>query len=461
MNDILQQLLQVGPGIAAGVKGNGPGMQAFMEAYQRTNAQLDEQERMEQRDQFARQDRQRGIDRQTEQDRIAEENRRRQHALQLPQVGAGLAEAGAAAETPQGAEQAIDALYQLMAPELGGVEQLGGLRDTAITQAGRTITARQKRQVSEFVEAALKTSYVADNPEADPEITNLPEHVAKVIGKPSAKLSELQQFAQLPVGKPQGKTRVPAMAGSFEDYVEKKYGPNATADQILEARKVYQQVDDRPITVNTGANDNRVNSRIDRIVNGFNTAPIVKEFNEVQAQHQTISQIVNSQWSGPGDMSVVFAFMKALDPNSVVRETEYANAARSGNIFAGWAARFNGALNPSGGFLSDDVKRDFLRTIEARMGVKRAQYDNLRKQTVQKIDRIKAGAPETGDEAVTDYGAAFPQATEQPPQTTPEVDPQGRKKAVDGERRKFGDEVRVWNEKLQRWDKVNLTAKPQ
>ena len=41
--------------------------------------------------------------------------------------------------------------------------------------------------------------------------------------------------------------------------------------------------------------------------------------------------------------------------------------------------------------------------------MKRAQYDNLRKQTVQKIDRIKAGAPETGDEAVTDYGAAFPQ----------------------------------------------------
>lgn len=42
--------------------------------------------------------------------------------------------------------------------------------------------------------------------------------------------------------------------GSFEDYVTRKYGASPTPDQITEARKVYQQADDRPprITVNTG-----------------------------------------------------------------------------------------------------------------------------------------------------------------------------------------------------------------
>jgi hypothetical protein len=267
--------------------------------------------------------------------------------------------------------------------------------------------------VSEFVEAAMKTSFVADNPDADPEVQNLPPHIVKVLGKPSARLSELQQFAELPVGKPAGKTRIPPAAGSMEEFSDPNITPERKA-QILADRKAYMQSDDRAprVTVNTGANDARVNSRIDRITNSFNTSPIVKEFNEVQAQHQTIAQVVNSAWSGPGDMSVIFAFMKALDPNSVVRETEYSNASKSGNIFTGWAAKFNGALSPNGGFLSEQVKQDFLRTIETRMGVKRAQYDNLRTQTVKKIDRIKAGAPETGDEAVTDYGAAFPPSAE-------------------------------------------------
>ncbi|HET8644051.1 MAG TPA: hypothetical protein VFO85_01105 [Vicinamibacteria bacterium] len=41
--------------------------------------------------------------------------------------------------------------------------------------------------------------------------------------------------------------------GSFEDYVVRKYGQAPTPEQITEARKVYQQADDRPrITVNTG-----------------------------------------------------------------------------------------------------------------------------------------------------------------------------------------------------------------
>jgi hypothetical protein len=415
MNDLVSQLLQLGPGIAAGATGNGHGMNAFMESFNRTKAILDQQDRQKQMDQSVMQDRAHQQQRETEQDTRATEDRARQQAMQTAQLPNVLAQGAASAETLPDAEQSIDALYRILAPQMGGAESLGGVRDVAMRQAGQTITARQKRQVSEFVEAALKTSFVADNPDADPEVQNLPPHIVKVLGKPSARLSELQQFAELPVGKPAGKTRVPAAPGSQEEFSDPTTTPERKA-QILKDRQAYMQSDDRAprVTVNTGANDARVNSRIDRITNSFNTSPIVKEFNEVQAQHQTIAQVVNSPWSGPGDMSVIFAFMKALDPNSVVRETEYSNASKSGNIFSGWAAKFNGALSPNGGFLSDAVKQDFLRTIETRMGVKRAQYDNLRTQTVKKIDRIKAGAPETGDEAVTDYGAAFPGAAPKP-----------------------------------------------
>jgi hypothetical protein len=163
------------------------------------------------------------------------------------------------------------------------------------------------------------------------------------------------------------------------------------------------------ITVNAGTgNTTRADTRVDRVWTAFNSHPIVKEYNEVQAQQATIKSVVAGRWSGPGDMSVIFGFMKALDPNSVVRETEYDNASKSGNIFSGWAARFNGKLNPSGGFLSDQVKKDFLATITARLNVKKQQYDNLRKEMSKRIDGIRSGTPETGDESLIDYASAIP-----------------------------------------------------
>jgi hypothetical protein len=435
MNDLLQQLVGMGPGIGAAVSGNGNAFASFMDGWQRAQMRDQQQKRLTQQDAIAAQDRDRMIGRQEVQDARAAEDQEFQRNARNMSVAGTLGQAASGAESIPEGEAAIDTLFRVLSPQ--AQQTMAPARDAALSGVQRTVTGRQKKQVEAFVEAAVKTAHVADNPDADPELINLPEHIQRIVGKPSARLSELQQFAQLPVGKPQGKTRVPPASGSMEEFSDPNITPERKA-QILADRKAYMQSDDRAprVTVNTGANEGRVNSRIDRITNSFNTAPIVKEFNEVQAQHQTIAQIVNSKWSGPGDMSVVFAFMKALDPNSVVRETEYANAAKSGNIFSGWAAKFNGALNPNGGFLSDEVKRDFLRTIEARMGVKRAQYDNLRKQTVQKIDRIRAGAPETGEEAVTDYGAAFPpQAAPADGGTAPTATgpkPGERRKAPDG-----------------------------
>ena len=232
---------------------NGPALAAFMEGFQRTKAQMAAQQRGTMQDDLALQDRQRLIMRQTDQDRIAAEDRQRQQALQVPQIGQSLAQAGGMSETPEGAEQAIDALFRIMAPSLGGVEQLGGVRDTAILQAGRTITARQKKDVERFVDQALKTSFVADNPEADPEITNLPEHIQKIVGKPSAKLSELQTYAQMPVGKPQGKTRTPPAAGSLEEYADPATSPERRTE-IEGLRKRYMQSDDQPRGLMGGMN---------------------------------------------------------------------------------------------------------------------------------------------------------------------------------------------------------------
>ena len=386
MNPLISQLLQLGPGLAAGAKGNGQGMSAFMESFRRTSEMLERQEQERNQISARQQDRERLITRQDDADKLAREDRARQQAMQTAQLPGVLAQGAAGAETVPDAEQSIDALYRILAPQMGGLEQLGGVRDVAMQQAGRTITARQKRQVGEFVEAALKTSFVADNPDADPEIQNLPAHVAGVLGKPTARLSELQQFAQLPVGKPQGKTRIPAAAGSFEDYVEKAYGQNPTADQILAGRKAYQQSDDRAprVTVNTG-------DGIDRSAALKFQDDYARDSKPYLTMREAYQRVKSAKPDAAGDLSLIFAYMKILDPNSVVREQEFANAQNAAGVPARIRNQYNKVME--GTRLAPEQRQQFQAQAEALFESAKTNQRGVRKTYSSRAQQWKI--PET------------------------------------------------------------------
>lgn len=106
---------------------------------------------------------------------------------------------------------------------------------------------------------------------------------------------------------------------------------------------------------------------------------IVKDFNAVQSQKNEMEKVVKSGIQGPGDLYLVYSFMKGLDPTSVVRDTEYQAAAKSGNIFQGAFAKYNGYLKDGGGFLPDNVKKDFLSLVQGKYQVKEQEFDNFKK----------------------------------------------------------------------------------
>ena len=90
-------------------------------------------------------------------------------------------------------------------------------------------------------------------------------------------------------------------------------------------------------------------------------SPLVEQMETNLGRSLSVAvELIDSGVGGPGDLMLVFEFMKALDPTSVVRESEYESAAKSGNIFAGAYARFNGYLKEKGGFLPENVKKSFL-----------------------------------------------------------------------------------------------------
>lgn len=440
MNDVLRQLLQLSPGIAAGLKGDGNAMQEFMQAYQQTDAQLRQQRERSTLLQQQGEDRTRAITRQTEQDKVATEQRGQADALQRLQIPGQLAELGGAGDTPEDAQRLIESVMPDLMKHFGqGTMAMG---QPAVEMAQRTITARQKRQVKEYVDQALKTAHVSENPDADPELVNLPAHVQKALGKPTAKLSELQAFADLPVGKPQGKERMPAAAGSMEEFSDPNITPERRA-QILQDRKDYMQSDDRPrVTVNTGggAYPPQMTRRIDAIVKGFDAQPIVKR-TQVMSEGVNFAQSLKDDTTNPADdQALIYAFAKVMDPDSVVREGEYATVQKYAQS---WADRFGFDVKrifSNSQFLTPQARQNMKATLLTKFGVEQKAYNNLRSEYGRKIDRI-TGKQGTGVDELTDFGAAFPQ-TQTPETKTPA---QGGPKI--GERRKIQGQLAEWDGK--------------
>lgn len=109
----------------------------------------------------------------------------------------------------------------------------------------------------------------------------------------------------------------------------------------------------------------------------FRSEPIVKDYNTILAKKLTVERIISQGLGGPGDLALVYEFMKGLDPTSVVRETEYASAAKSGNIFSGAMAQFNGYFKPEGGFLPPQVQQAFKSIVDSKFAVQTDLYNNV------------------------------------------------------------------------------------
>lgn len=382
MNDMIRQLATFAPALVAQLKGNPDALAEFTRGYQTT---LEQQQQMRLREQAAslamsdretqQAERDRMLARQGEQDQIAGEERnygKYQDALKM------LGQLVPAQETVEGAESMSQGVLAGVPPSVR--EMVAPMADAQLRQVPQMITGRQKKAVEAYVEAALKTSFVADNPDHDPELAQLPEHIAKILGKPSAKLSELQQFAQLPVGKPAGKTRTPAAVGSFEDYVAKKYGEAPTPEQIIEARKVYNQADDRAprVTVNTG-------DKIDKNAALKFQDDYARDSKPYLLLRDAYQRVKSAKPDAAGDLSLIFAYMKILDPNSVVREQEFANAQNAAGVPDRIRNMYNRAME--GVRLAPEQRAQFLAQAEslfenAKTNQKqvRSTYSNRAKQ---------------------------------------------------------------------------------
>lgn len=134
------------------------------------------------------------------------------------------------------------------------------------------------------------------------------------------------------------------------------------------------------------------------------------DFRTIQTAYQNIQSAAKSN-NGAGDMSLLYSYVKMLDPGSVVRESEFATAAASGSF----GERVQGAAQRvlSGERMADSLRESFVNEAKNLHTTQRRTYDHLSQQYRGLAERNSLRA----EDVVTDFitPEAAPAAPAHPP----------------------------------------------
>lgn len=127
------------------------------------------------------------------------------------------------------------------------------------------------------------------------------------------------------------------------------------------------------ITVDNGAQGFRQRTNLRKEFNGL---PDVKAFNDVASSYDVIADIAKRKNPTPqDDLSLIYSYVKMLDPNSVVREGEFATAENSASV----PDRVRNAYNKviAGTRLNSDQRRQYSDAANGIYESRKRRYDSL------------------------------------------------------------------------------------
>ncbi len=150
------------------------------------------------------------------------------------------------------------------------------------------------------------------------------------------------------------------------------------------------------------------NQQIDNIsplVTQFQNSPIVRNYNVLGEARNFANSISNTTKNPTDDQALIYTIAKALDPDSVVREGEYATVQKYAQS---WAQAYGKSVSQAflgTGFLSTEARQNIKATLEARFRATEISYKNLSTETERRINLI--GNTDKGGQLINNYGGAF------------------------------------------------------
>jgi hypothetical protein len=191
-----------------------------------------------------------------------------------------------------------------------------------------------------------------------------------------------------------------ATTPDYKNYLQsKKEGFTGTFEQ-------WQDKDanrKRPVTnITTGGMTNPVANRVQGIASQFDGEPIVKEFSTIKQARNFVRSLGEGKASTPtDDQGLLYAFAKAMDPGSVVREGEYNTVQKySQSLLENFGVKVERALSNKP-FLTEEAKKYLKDTIDKKYRAAESQYKDLHSEYGRRIN--KAGGIQDGDQYITDY----------------------------------------------------------
>lgn len=150
----------------------------------------------------------------------------------------------------------------------------------------------------------------------------------------------------------------------------------------VSAAKTQQEIGDRG------------NNRTDKLRDDFRALPAVKEYSAALA---SLMAGLKSKPDGAGDNALIYAYAKAMDPGSVVRESEMGMASSTGSFIESTVAGLKKQLGiEGGGQLSPETRANLRREMNTKVaqlakayGVARADFqDSAKRQGVNPADVV-------------------------------------------------------------------------
>ncbi len=154
----------------------------------------------------------------------------------------------------------------------------------------------------------------------------------------------------------------------------------------------------------SGLTPGQTQSTINQIAGSFDNEPIVKSYNKVAEGKAFVDSIPNDTQNPVDQQGVIYAFAKAMDPDSVVREGEYNTIQKYAQSWAqtfGFNAQRIFSNTP---FLSPQAIANMKATINAKYNASKTNYDNVYNEYQRRVQEIQSGNVVN---PITNYSGAY------------------------------------------------------
>ena len=280
------------------------------------------------------------------------------------------------------------------AEKLYGPEAMAGDSITIKTEAFGDVKPSQLRALF-TAPAVTQAGEAAPIMTAKPEVPNTPEErvYAALAKGDTAEVERLRQAAEIVSGA--------------------RRKPEDEELTNINKQLAQMRLDSAQAAKTTAALPPATQRRVDMKTRAFDAQPVVKRI-QTMAESVMFAEGLNPTTTNPADdQALIYAFAKAMDPESVVREGEYATVQKYAQSWAE-SFGFNAArIFSNTTFLTPEARSNMKATIRARFAAAKPQYENLRQSYATQISRITNQGD--GDSYLVDYAAAFPSGPSEPP----------------------------------------------